>query len=58
MQVPKLKFIAELKPDIVHAGPLHGSAFRVALSGFHPLVTMSWGSDLMLEADRNLRRVG
>jgi L-malate glycosyltransferase len=48
------KSIAENAPDVIHAGPLHGSAFRVALSGFHPLVTLSWGSDLMLEADRNL----
>jgi len=46
--------INEYKPDVVHAGPLHGTAFRVALSGFHPLVTLSWGSDLMLEAERNL----
>lgn len=48
------KLIADIAPDVVHAGPLHGSAFRVALSGFHPLVTLSWGSDLMLEAERNL----
>ena len=46
--------ISEFKPDVVHAGPLHGTAFRVALSGFRPLVVLSWGSDLMQEAERNL----
>lgn len=43
-----------LNPDIVHAGPIQSAAFLTALAGFHPLVSMSWGSDLMLEADRNL----
>ena len=47
------KTINEFKPDVVHAGPLQGSALRVALSGSRPLVALSWGSDLMLEAERN-----
>lgn len=42
-----------IKPDVVHAGPLQGAAFLTALTGFHPLLTMSWGSDLLLRAKRS-----
>lgn len=43
-----------LNPDIVHAGPIQSAAFLTAMAGFHPLVSMSWGSDLMLDAGRNI----
>ena len=56
LQAPKLKsLLDDLKPDIVHAGPVQGPTFLAAASGFHPLVTMSWGSDLLLEAGRNFQ---
>jgi glycosyltransferase involved in cell wall biosynthesis len=45
--------IKEIKPDLVHAGPIQGPAFLAALSGFHPIVTMSWGSDLLRTAQRS-----
>ena len=48
------KVLARLKPDVVHAGPIQSAAFLAALSGFQPLVSMSWGSDLLVEADRTL----
>jgi glycosyltransferase involved in cell wall biosynthesis len=41
------KVIRAFKPDLIQAGPVQRSAFLVALSGFHPLVTMSWGYDLL-----------
>jgi glycosyltransferase involved in cell wall biosynthesis len=41
--------LGEVRPDIVHAGPIHTCAALTALSGFHPLVGMSWGSDLLQE---------
>lgn len=52
---PRLLFdlkrvLRRLKPDLVHAGPLQRSAFLVALSGFRPLVSMSWGYDLIHDA--------
>ena len=47
------KFIREIQPDILHAGPVQGPAFLGALTGFNPLVTMSYGSDLLHEANRN-----
>jgi L-malate glycosyltransferase len=43
----------KLKPDLVQAGPLQRSALLAALAGLHPLVSMSWGYDLLRDADRN-----
>lgn len=42
-----------VKPDLVHAGPLHEAAYLAAGSGARPLVAMSWGSDLLWQARRN-----
>ncbi|MCJ7569286.1 MAG: glycosyltransferase [Anaerolineales bacterium] len=51
--VPKArKTIRRIHPDIVHAGPIQKSALLVALAGYHPMVSMSWGSDLLMEARR------
>jgi len=47
------RVLHQVKPDLVHAGPIQTCAFLTALAGFHPLVSMSWGSDLLLDADRN-----
>ncbi len=55
LQVPRLKaVIRELAPDVIHAGPMQWPAFLAAAAGAHPLVSMSWGSDLLVEAKRNL----
>jgi L-malate glycosyltransferase len=43
-----------LQPDVVHAGTIQTSAFLTALAGFKPLVTMSWGSDLLKDAERSV----
>ncbi|HLO14889.1 MAG TPA: glycosyltransferase family 4 protein, partial [Anaerolineales bacterium] len=56
--VPRLTFdlrrlTREIKPDLIHAGPIQTCAFIATLSGFHPILTMSWGYDLVQEADRN-----
>jgi len=45
----------EIKPDLVHAGPIQTCAFVAALSGARPLLTMSWGFDLMEDVHRNWR---
>ena len=37
----------EIKPDIIHAGPIQTCAFIAMLSGFRPILAMSWGFDLM-----------
>lgn len=47
------QLLDEVQPDLVHAGPIQGPALVTALAGFHPLVTMSWGSDLLFTAKRS-----
>jgi glycosyltransferase involved in cell wall biosynthesis len=56
--IPRLTFhfrrlTKELKPDLIHAGPIQSCAFLAALSGFRPILTMSWGYDLVMDADKS-----
>jgi len=54
MLVQDLKrVIREVKPDLIHAGPVHRSAFVAAAAGFHPLLTMSWAADILYESEHN-----
>jgi L-malate glycosyltransferase len=48
------QIVAEFQPDVIHAGPIQRVAFVAALANCGPLLSMSWGSDLLLEADQNL----
>jgi len=41
-----------IKPDLVQAGPIQTCALIAALAGSHPLLTISWGFDLMQDAER------
>ncbi len=55
---PRLLFdlkrvIRRIQPDLVQAGPLQTAAFLVALSGYRPLVSMSWGYDLLFDARKS-----
>jgi glycosyltransferase involved in cell wall biosynthesis len=45
--------IEQVQPEMLHAGPLPTCGILAAKSGFHPLVVMSWGSDLLWEASRH-----
>jgi glycosyltransferase involved in cell wall biosynthesis len=50
--LPKLTFdfrrlTKEINPDLIHAGPIQTCAFIAMLGGFRPILTMSWGFDLM-----------
>jgi glycosyltransferase involved in cell wall biosynthesis len=47
------RLLAIHKPHVVVAGPVQSGAFLVALSGYRPLVTMSWGSDMLVDAQRS-----
>jgi glycosyltransferase involved in cell wall biosynthesis len=47
------KAIADFKPNLVHAGPLDSCSYLAAQVGFHPLVAMSWGSDILYKAQQN-----
>ena len=35
------------RPDVVHAGPIHSGSFLAATAGLQPLISMSWGSDIL-----------
>ena len=48
------RVLRQVQPDVIHAGPVQSAAFLAALSGFKPLVTMSWGSDMLMEADKTI----
>ncbi len=50
--------LRRVRPDVVHAGPIQKSALLTALAGYHPLVSMSWGSDLLMDARRGIGRWG
>ena len=50
--VPRLvmslrRVIKRIQPDLIHAGPIQTCAFIAVLTGFRPILTMSWGFDLM-----------
>lgn len=45
------RVIRQVQPDIIHAGPIQSVAALAAQTGFRPLVSMSWGSDLLVEAE-------
>lgn len=46
------KMIAEIKPDLIHAGPVQTCGYLAALAEFHPILLTSWGSDLLLYPER------
>lgn len=43
----------EINPDLLHAGPIQTCAFLATLSGFRPVLAMSWGYDLVMDADKS-----
>ena len=56
--VPRLSFdlrrlLKQIQPDLIHAGPIQTCAYLVALSGFRPILAMSWGYDLVMDAEKN-----
>ncbi len=42
--------VRRIRPDLIHAGPIQSCAFIAVLSGFRPILTMSWGFDLLEDA--------
>ncbi len=56
--VPRLavdlrRVVRQIRPALIHAGPVQTCAFLSTLTGFHPILTMSWGFDLMQDADQS-----
>ncbi|MCS6995167.1 MAG: glycosyltransferase family 4 protein [Anaerolineales bacterium] len=46
------RIVRRIQPDLIHAGPIQTCAFIALLSGFRPILTMSWGFDLMQDVHR------
>lgn len=42
-----------VKPDIVQAGPIQTAGLIAALAGANPLLSMSWGYDLLVDAEKS-----
>ncbi|MFY9845901.1 MAG: glycosyltransferase family 4 protein [Terriglobales bacterium] len=52
--LPQLRSVLqEIQPALVHAGPIQSAGYLAALADFHPMLLMSWGSDLLVDAERN-----
>lgn len=47
------KVLKEFKPDIVHSGYVWQVGILAANSGFHPHLSMPWGSDILIEPDKS-----
>lgn len=57
-EIPRLalelrRLVREIQPDLIHAGPIQTCALIAVLSKSRPVLTMSWGFDLMQDADRS-----
>jgi glycosyltransferase involved in cell wall biosynthesis len=50
----KLKRILnEIRPDILHGNYVQTTGFWSAMTGYHPFLLMSWGTDILLNPDRS-----
>jgi len=47
------RIIRQIQPDLIHAGPIQTCAYIAVLTGFRPVLTMSWGFDLMQDVHKN-----
>ncbi len=47
------RVIKRIQPDVLHAGPIQTVGLVAVLTGFRPILTMSWGFDLMEDVHRN-----
>lgn len=50
-----IELLSDERPDVVIAGPVQSGAFLAALARATPLVTISWGTDLLVDADASSR---
>lgn len=53
--VPRLRrVIRAFRPDVIHGGNTWNESYLAALSGFHLLLVMPYGSDVLLDSDRSI----
>ena len=48
------KIIAKIKPDILHSGWTPKDGLMATLTGFHPHLSMPWGSEVMVHPYENI----
>ncbi|MCF6278217.1 MAG: glycosyltransferase family 4 protein, partial [Anaerolineales bacterium] len=48
------RVIKRIQPDVLHAGPIQTVGLVAVLTGFRPILMMSWGFDLMEDVYRSL----
>ncbi len=53
LRVDFKRVVRQVQPDVIHAGPVPNVAFLAAAGGVRPLVSMSWGSDLLRDIDQD-----
>lgn len=46
--------LRRVKPDVVLAGPLQTATAMIAAVGYRPYVAMSWGSDVLVDANKSV----
>jgi len=46
--------VAHIQPDLIHAGPVQRVALLPVLCSQKPLISMSWGFDLLEDAERDM----
>jgi len=51
------RVIKKVNPDIIHAGWIQEDGYFAALSNFHPLVLMPWGSDIFTRPQMNKKQM-
>ncbi|MCD6475847.1 MAG: glycosyltransferase family 4 protein [Anaerolineaceae bacterium] len=49
------RVLRQVKPDVIHAGSIQTAALISAMAGAKPLVSMSWGYDMLMDADSTPR---
>lgn len=47
------KLLRDTKPDILHAGWIPNVGLMAALSNYHPLLLMPWGSDVLISPQKS-----
>lgn len=47
------RVVSELRPNLIHAGPVQSFGLMAALARGAPTVLVSWGSDLLVESTRD-----
>ncbi len=46
------KVIRKVRPDVLHSGYIREHGYYGALTGFHPVLSMPWGSDVLVRPDK------